>query len=58
LTAASISLQKSIELDPKNEINKRDQKHLADLKITDSLVGKAFEESRFDNAVTNLNALL
>jgi len=40
LVAAAIALQKSIELDPANGVNKKDQKHLADLKITDHLVIK------------------
>jgi len=58
LYEASISLQKSMELDPGNQINKKDQKHLSDLKITDSLVNKAIAEEQFDKAVTNLTALL
>ena len=55
---ASIALQKSIELDPTNATNKNDQKHLADLKIVDSLVKKAIAEEMYEKAVTNLNALL
>jgi DnaJ family protein C protein 7 len=58
LVAASIALQKSMELDKNNETSKRDKKYLADLKITDTLVNRAISEEKFDKAVTNLNALL
>lgn len=39
-------------------MNKKDQKYLADLKIVDSLVRKAYEEGQWEKAVTNLNSLL
>ena len=58
LYEASISLQKSIELDPSNKQNKVDQKHLADLKITDSLIVKFLKEEMWEKCVTNLTALL
>ena len=58
LAQASISLQKAIELEPGNQANKKDQKHLADLKIIESLVQKAVKEENFDKAVTNLSQLL
>lgn len=58
LVEASLQLQRSIELDPKNQVNKKDQKYLADLKIIDTLVKKAVSEQQWDKAVTNLNALL
>jgi hypothetical protein len=51
-------LQKSIELDPDNDINKKDKKALADLKIVDQLVNKAIEEEQWEKAVTNLRILL
>ena len=38
LYQAGVQLAKSMEIDSKNEINKKDQKILADLKIVDSLV--------------------
>jgi len=47
-----------MELDPANQTNKKDQKYLADLKITDTLVNRAILEEKYDKAVTNLNALL
>lgn len=58
LAEASINLQKSIEIEPDNPVNKKDQKLLTDLKITESLVHKAVKEENFDKAVTNLNELL
>lgn len=58
LYQASIKLLKSIELDPANVVNKKDQKHLADLKIVDTLVKKAIDEKRWESAVTNLGILL
>ena len=54
LTQASISLQKSFELEPENPVNKKDHKHLNDLKIIESLVNKAIESESFEKAVTNL----
>jgi tetratricopeptide (TPR) repeat protein len=58
LDKASITLQKSMELEPNNLINKKDHKYLSDLKITESLVEKAIAEEKFDKAVTNLTYLL
>ena len=58
LKEASIILQKSIELDPDNAINKKDQKALNDLKIIQSLIDKAIGEEKYDKAVTNLSAML
>ena len=54
LTDASISLQKSIDLEPLNPVNKKDQKHLQDLKIMEKLVNMAIEEEKWEKAVTNL----
>ena len=58
LKAASIILQRSIELEPDNAVNKKDQKALNDLKIIQSLIDKAITEEKYDKAVTNLNAIL
>ena len=58
LTEASFALQKSIELEPNNQVNKKDQKHLGDLKIIETLIGKAYEQGNYDKAVTNLTQLL
>jgi tetratricopeptide (TPR) repeat protein len=58
LVAASIALQKSMELEPDNPSNKKDQKQLADLKITESLVKRAIEEQQYEKAVTNITQLL
>jgi hypothetical protein len=55
---ASVALQKSCELEPNNPVNKKDQKAMSDLKITESLVKKAIEAGNFDKAVTSLNNLL
>ena len=44
LAEASINLQKSISIEPNNPVNKKDQKLLNDLKITESLVHKAVDE--------------
>jgi len=54
LTDASITLQKSIEIEPANQVNKKDQKHLSSLKIIETLIHKAFAEEKYDKAVTNL----
>jgi hypothetical protein len=45
-------------LEPGNPVNKKDQKFLADLKITESLVKKAIADENFDKAVTSLSNLL
>jgi len=58
LYEASVALQKSNTLEPGNPVNKKDRKHLDDLKITESLVKKALENKTYDKAVTNLTALL
>jgi tetratricopeptide (TPR) repeat protein len=58
LYQASVQLLKAIELDPKNEANKKDQKYLADLKIVDTLVRKALDEEKYEKAIVNLNTLL
>jgi len=58
LVQASIILQKSIDLEPDNAVNKKDQKALGDLKIIQSLVDKAIAEERYDKAVTNLSSIL
>jgi len=58
LVAASIALQKSLELEPQNPSNKKDHKVLSDLKITESLVKKAVSEGMYEKAVTNLTQLL
>ena len=58
LPAASVALQKSIDLEPKNPTNKRDQKKLNDIKIIESLVNKALAEEMYEKAVTNLTQLL
>lgn len=58
LKSASIILQKSIELEPTNQVNKKDQKALGDLKIIQSLIDKAVAEEKYDKAVTNLTAIL
>lgn len=55
LTQASIALAKSMELEPGNDVNRKDQKHLDSLKITESLVNKALREELFEKAVTNLS---
>ena len=44
LTNATISLQKSIDLEPNNPVNKKDQKHLQDLKIMEKLVNNAIAD--------------
>lgn len=58
LYEASVALQKSNELEPGNPINKKDAKHLADLKITETLINKALNAEAWGKAVTNLTALL
>ena len=58
LVEATISLQKSIELEPANAVNKKDQKYLSDLKIYDTLVNNAIKEESYEKAVTNLNTIL
>jgi len=58
LKEASIILNKSIELEPDNAVNKKDQKALYDLKIIQSLIDKAIGEEKYDRAVTNLSAIL
>ena len=58
LQAAAMDLAKSNEIEPNNAINKKDQRALNDLKITESLVKKARDEGYFDRAVTQLNNLL
>jgi tetratricopeptide (TPR) repeat protein len=55
LAQASIALAKSMELEPGNDVNKKDQKHLDSLKITEALVNKALREELYDKAVTNLS---
>lgn len=54
LVAASVALQKSIELEPANPTNKKDKKLLDDLKITEALVKKATNEEMWEKAVTNI----
>ena len=58
LQEASMTLQKSIELEPSNAVNKKDQKHLADLHITETLAHKALTEGKWEKAVTNLTQLM
>lgn len=58
LVEATISLQKSIELEPTNAVNKKDQKYLADLKITETLIQNANRDEAYEKAVTNLNSIL
>jgi len=58
LIGASIALAKSMEIEPLNPTNKKDQRALDDLKITESLVKKAVGEELFEKAVTNLTQLL
>ena len=58
LAEASVSLQKSIDLEPNNPVNKKDQKHLQDLKIMEKLVNNAIGEQKWDKAVTNLTQLM
>ena len=55
LYEATITLQKSMELEQSNKANKIEQKYLTDLKIKESLVHKAIVEEKFDKAVTNLS---
>lgn len=43
-----------MELEPGNDVNKKDQKYLDGLKITEALVNKALNEEKYDKAVTNL----
>lgn len=54
LQEASMTLQKSIELEPTNVVNKKDQKHLADLHIIETLANKAIVDEKYQKAVTNL----
>ena len=58
LQEASMTLQKSIELEPGNAVNKKDQKHLANLHITENLANKAISEEKYEKAVTNLTQLM
>ena len=58
LQAASMSLAKSLEISPKDAVNKKDQKALNDLKITEKLVNKAIAEEHYARAVAQLNNLL
>jgi len=58
LYEASVALAKSNELEPGNPVNKKDQRHLADLKITETLINKALAADLWEKAVTNLTALL
>jgi tetratricopeptide (TPR) repeat protein len=58
LAEASINLQKSIAIEPNNAVNKKDQKALNDLKITESLIYKALDNQQYEKAVTNLTELL
>ena len=58
LADASINLQKSVAIEPNNPVNKKDQKALNDLKITESLIHKAVEAEQHEKAVTNLTELL
>ena len=58
LVEATISLQKSIEIEPTNAVNKKDQKYLADLKITETLIHNAIRDEAYEKAVTNLNSIL
>lgn len=51
-------MQKSISIEPNNAANKRDQKALNDLKITETLIHKALEAEQYEKAVTNLTELL
>jgi len=58
LYEASVALQKSCALEPNNPVNKKDQRMMSDLKITESLVKKAISEGHHDKAVTSLSNLL
>lgn len=58
LNDAATALAKSCELEPSNAVNKKDQKALNDLKITEKLAHKAFSEGNFDRAVTGLSQLI
>ena len=58
LYQASVALAKSMELEPGNPVNKKDAKHLADLKILESMINKALASELWEKAVTNLTALL
>jgi hypothetical protein len=53
-----MTLQKSIELEPTNAVNKKDMKHLSDLHITETLSNRAIAENKFEKAVTNLTQLM
>lgn len=53
-----MTLQKSIELEPGNAVNKKDQKHLSDLHIIETLAMKAISEEKFEKASTNLTQLM
>ena len=53
-----MTLQKSIELEPSNAVNKKDQKHLSDLHIIETLAMKAIAEEKFEKAATNLTQLM
>lgn len=55
---ASVNLSKSIDLDPKNAVNKKDLKALNDMKVTQTLIDRFYEEGKFEKAVTNLTELL
>ena len=52
LQAAGMALAKSNELEPGNQVNKKDQRALNDLKICDKLVLKNIEDGAFDRAVS------
>lgn len=58
LHEASMNLARSNEIEPNNQINKKDQRALNDLKITESLVKKGINEGLFERAVTQLSLLL
>ena len=58
LADASVNLSKSIALDPKNAVNKKDLKMLNDLKITKTLIDRFFEEEKYEKVVTNLTELM
>lgn len=58
LYEAAVALQKSVSMDPQNPVNKKDQKALSDIKITESLIKKAIDAEQYDKAVISLNNIL
>ena len=58
LNDAGTALAKSCELEPGNAVNKKDQRALNDLKITEKLAHKAISEGNYERAVTGLTQLI